>query len=227
MQIKGGQQTDDVRLDRVIHFDEKSRAFPVREVIAPTKPRSYSWKAGPVVDQGKEGACVGFGWTGSVLARPQACPPPADANAYALGVYREAQKIDAYPGEDYSGTDVLAGAKVLQSRGIVVEYRWAFGLDDVVLALGYKGTVVLGINWYESMYEAPNGRVNVSGQKVGGHCILARGVNVKNQTVLLRNSWGVDWGSGGDAVISFDDLGKLLADAGEACVPIHRRVTLT
>lgn len=224
--LKGGQTTTDQRLDLVFHKDPRSLAYPVREVMEATKPRSYTWKGGPVVDQGNEGACVGFGWTGDIMARPHACTPPADPNRYAHDLYKAAQQIDAYPGDDYSGTDVIAGAKMLQQWGIVTEYRWAMGLDDVVLALGYKGPVVLGINWYASMYNAPGGVVTVSGAKVGGHCILARGVNVKARTVLLRNSWGSDWGNGGDAVISFDDLGRLLAEDGEACVPIHRKATL-
>lgn len=226
--LKGGQTTTDVRLDRVVHFDELSRDYPIRELVRSTsKPRGYTWRAGPVTDQGQEGACVGHGWTGHAMARPRPCRPPSNPSAYAHALYKEAQQIDAYPGDAYSGTDVIAGAKVLQSRGVVKEYRWAFGLQDVILALGYKGPVVLGIAWYDSMYDAPGGVVTVSGRKVGGHCILARGVNVKKSTILLRNSWGVGWGNGGDAVISFDDLDRLLHEDGEACVPIHWSVNLT
>ena len=141
---------------------------------------------------------------------------------YAFNLYRYCQTVDEWPGEAYSGTSVLAGAKVLQARGYLKEYRWAFGLDDLVLAVGYRGPAVLGIPWYESMYSAPNGRVAVSGRQVGGHCILARGVNVREQWVLLRNSWGTRWGVGGDARISFDDLDRLLKEGGEACIPSFR-----
>jgi hypothetical protein len=123
-------------------------------------------------------------------------------------------------GEQYDGTSTLDGAKELKDRGEISEYRWAFGLEQVILALGNVGPVVLGIPWYDSMYDAPNGELKVSGSKVGGHCILARGVSVTKGYVILRNSWGPDWGLGGDARISFDDLGRLLADDGEAVVPI-------
>lgn len=36
-------------------------------------------------------------------------------------------------------------------------------------------------------------------------------------------SWGADWGRNGEAYIGFDDLARLLADGGEACVPMKRR----
>lgn len=222
IELKGGQTTTDPRLDRIEHFDDRSQNFPVNALLRSTSaPRSYTWKGGPVTDQGREGACVGHGWTGELTARPKPCKIDGP-DAYAHALYKEAQQIDAYPGDAYSGTDVLAGAKVLAVRGLIKEYRWAFGLQDVLLAIGYKGPVVLGIPWYESMYSAPNGVLTVSGRKVGGHCILARGVNMKTRSVLLRNSWGVDWGQGGDAWIGFDALDGLLNDGGEACVPVYR-----
>lgn len=225
-QLRGGARTLDARLDRVEFFDPRSRNYPVTAVLpSSAKPRSYTWAGGPVSDQGQEGACVGHGWTSELTAKPKPVKLVEDPSAYAHALYKEAQTIDAYPGEDYSGTDVIAGAKVCQSRGFIKEYRWAFDFDDLVLALGYKGPAVLGIPWYNSMYNAPGGVVTVSGNVVGGHCILARGVNVKKETVLLRNSWGSDWGNGGDAVISYADLRRLLTEGGEACVPVVRSLT--
>lgn len=220
--LKNDVVTEDPRLDRVPQFDERSLQYPIRTLLrSAAAPRSYTWKGGPVTDQGREGACVGHGWTGELTARPKPVRL-SDPTGHALRLYKEAQFRDQWPGEAYSGTSVLAAAQILQDRGLIKEFRWAFGLDDVVMTLGYRGPVVLGIPWYESMYNAPGGVVTVSGRKVGGHCILARGVNVKKRQVLLRNSWGVSWGTGGDAVIGFDDLARLLNDDGEACVPVLR-----
>lgn len=222
IQLKDGHSTEDARLDRVPFFDPRSRSFPVTAALAPSAtPRSYTWRGGPVTDQGREGACVGHGWTGELTAKPKPCHLD-NPTGYAFDLYKRCQLIDQWPGEAYSGTSVLAGAQELAARGLLTEYRWAFGFDDLILALGRIGPAVLGIGWYESMYSAPNGVLSVSGRQVGGHCILARGVNVKKQTVLLRNSWGSDWGNGGDAVISFADLRRLMDDGGEACIPTVR-----
>jgi hypothetical protein len=137
-------------------------------------------------------------------------------------IYKEAQKIDPWPGETYEGTSVLAGAKIATSLGHYKEYRWAFGLQDLILALGYKGPAVLGINWYSSMYSPVNGIVKISGSVVGGHAILANGVSIPKQQVRLHNSWGPGWGNNGEAFISFADLGRLLNEGGEACIPVIR-----
>lgn len=230
MLLKGNTVTLDKRLDRVRQFDERSRQFPVtaHPKLAGKAPRSYSWAIpggrAAVLDQGAEGACVGFGWTGLAESRPKAHPRTNDD---ARKLYQRAKQLDEYPGEDYEGSSVLAGAKASVELGAVKEYRWAFGLDDVVLALGYAGPVVLGIPWYDSMYNAPVGaggraHIGVSGVQVGAHCILARAVHVGRQEVLLRNSWGADWGVNGDAWVSFADLDRLLHTDGEACVPIKK-----
>lgn len=222
--LKGGQVTLDPRLDRVMQFDERSRGYgivPLLESQMKATPRSYTWGAGPVTAQGREGACVGHGWTGELTAKPKQVRIP-NPDQYAFQLYKRCQQIDEWPGEAYSGTSVIAGAKELTSRGFLSEYRWAFGLDELVLAIGRQGPAVLGIPWHEGMYEAPGGILKVTGRQVGGHCILARGVSLRGRYVVLRNSWGPDWGIGGDARIGFDDLSALLQAGGEACIPVLR-----
>ncbi len=118
----------------------------------------------------------------------------------------------------------LACAPASSEAGHFSEYRWAFGLNDVLLAIGYTGPVVLGINWWEGMYSPDaNGYIRPEGSIVGGHAILARGVSRLRKDVTLRNSWGTDYGfNGGDCRITWDDLAVVLAQDGEACVPVGR-----
>jgi C1A family cysteine protease len=47
-------------------------------------------------------------------------------------------------------------------------------------------------------------------------------VDLENSYVLLRNSWGRGWGTLGDCKISLYDLGALLREQGEACIPSVR-----
>jgi hypothetical protein len=228
--LRDGSTVLDSRLTRLVQFDERSREYPVMASV-PTgaKPRSFTWGCGTVLDQGPDGACVGFSMTHELIAKP-AIVSGLDAKFAKEKVYWEAQKIDpwaggSYPGASpfYEGTSVLAGMKVLQKMGYVGEYRWAFGLNDLVMAVGYKGPAVLGIPWYNGMFDvAPCGHVHVTGQIAGGHAILCRGVNVKERTFLLHNSWGAGWGKNGTALISWDEMDRLLHEQGEAVIPVIR-----
>lgn len=217
----------DPRLDRRVEFDERSRYFPITAVLPKEaiRPRSYRWACPITLDQGQEGACVGFGWSHELAARPVQIKNVTNQSAQKL--YKTAQMLDDWPGEDYSGTSVIAGAKAVQQLypGEMQGYKWAFGLEEVVATLGYFGPVVLGIHWYDKMYDPDeDGFIHVGGELAGGHCILARGVNVKAKFVILRNSWGPSWGMQGDCRISFNDLSTLLSQQGEACIPIGRRL---
>lgn len=233
-------------LDRLQEFDERSRNFRAVEGIE-TKPlRSYTWSCDVYNDQGSEGACVGFAWSHELSARPSV--HKVDAN-FALSVYKRAKQIDPWPGEDYDGTSVLAGIKAvmetLNDRDLPLYggYRWAFGLQDVVRTIGYKGPVVLGINWHYSMYfPDENNFIAPTEEAIGGHAILANGVKVVGKTpdsvygvadwnnvdldksyVRLHNSWGTDYGDGGDCYITLRNLDALLRANGEACIPTLRR----
>jgi|SRR5215218_2023092 len=235
--LRGGNTTADPRLDRIPSFDPLSYGYPVRALLAEevgdAKPslRSFTWNiAGSVLDQGNEGACVGFSHSARVMSDPDR--DRSIDNAYARTVYREAQRVDEWTGEDYEGTSVLAGAKVLASRGEYESYWWAFGIEDALRSIGYLGPNVLGIYWLESMFDArPSGLLEVSGRIAGGHAILARGVRLKArlpgeglkpiEVVRLRNSWGDSWAVNGDAYIRVDDLEGLLKADGECCVPVE------
>lgn len=220
--LKGGHFAADIRLDRLPQFDPRSRMFGIAPVVETRPPRSYSWRTPTVLDQGQEGACVGFGWSHELLARPIAQRGIDDAFAHTL--YREAQEHDEWPGHDYSGTSVLAGAKAVMARGHIAEYRWGFSLDDMILALGYAGPVVLGTNWYTGMMDVDaEGFIRPTGSVEGGHCICAYSVSVPARRFGLINSWGLDWGRHGICYIGFDDMERLLHEQGEQCIPMGRK----
>lgn len=231
-------------VDRIPDFDERSRGFAAVAGIENEPLRSKQWKCDTYNDQGREGACVGFAWSHEIAAKPR--PIPTDAE-WALQVYNRAKQIDPWPGEDYSGTSVLAGVKavqeILNSRGnpLIKEYRWAFGTEDVIRTLGHKGPLVLGIEWHNShYYPDANGQIWLDDKVVGGHAILAKGVNlvwtddaaepvygnidVHKSLVTLHNSWGTNYGDGGDCYMSVYDLNYLLSQGGEACIPVRRSV---
>lgn len=212
-------------LGRLEEFDERSRLFSVGPLVEQRLPRSYTWKTHTDLNQGREGACVGFSWAQELAARPSVIQNVTDLTGTTI--YKNAQKLDEWPGENYSGTSVLAGVKAIQQLypGAIGEYRWAFNMDDLILALGYQGPAVIGVPWYSGMYNTDaNGFVHVKGNKVGGHAILVHGVNVFKKFFKLHNSWGSAWGICGGCRLSFDDMARLLSEKGEVCIPTKRGV---
>ncbi|HET7110237.1 MAG TPA: hypothetical protein VFI41_05160 [Gemmatimonadales bacterium] len=235
--MRGGGEVEDSRLGRVVQFDERSRSFPMTELIAELepakayKPRSHTWNCGVHLDQGQEGSCVGHAWAHELVAPPVVIE--GIDHDFARWIYKTAQKYDQWAGEAYEGTSTLAGAKVCagrppkmaEGRGLIGEYRWIFGdMDELIKTLGYFGPVVLGTNWYAGMMNTDkDGFVRKTGSLMGGHCILIKGVTLTKKAVRLHQSWGESWGQGGDAWLSFADLEALLGEQGELCVPVHRK----
>lgn len=192
-------------------------------------PRSYTWQVPEPLDQGSEGACVGFGFAHELAARP--VPIAGITNDYAFAIYHWARQHDEWPGENYDGTSVLAGAKAVSEwLALITEYRWAFSLDDVVRTIAYRGPVILGCNWWTGMMRPESdGRIRPSGVIEGGHCILAPrhtgeryGIKEQRRRVYVYNSWGYadrwPW-----AWLTYDDFERVLLEAGEACVPVIRK----
>jgi len=229
MILKNNQTTEDPRLDRVVLFDERSKAFPIRATIEQKKPRSYTWRCMEWFDQGREGKCVAYGIGHELAARPSeitGLTPEVLQN-----IYWQAQRNDPWPGGSYpgaqpfyDGTAVLAGVKEAQSLGYFGSYRWSFSLAELNMGLSYAGPAVLGLAWYEGMFNTDSqGYIRVTGQVTGGHCVCARGVDIKNKRILIRNSWSATWGINGDAWITFDDMDRLLHEQGEACFFLDRK----
>ena len=89
--LKDGSKTEDVRLDRIKFFDDRSRGFPIRALVGPKELRSYTWRCDIFLDQGNEGACVGFGVSYELAARPSEVPD-MDNQFAREKIYWEAQK---------------------------------------------------------------------------------------------------------------------------------------
>ena len=227
IKLKDGTTSEYNQLDRITQFDEKSRNYPLASSIENKEWRSYTWRCNEVFDQGKDGACVAYALGHELAARPAEVRGIND-RWLKEDVYWEAQKIDPWPGGSYpgagtssepfyEGTSVLAGVKILHSKGFFQEYRWAFSIDELILGLGRKGPAVIGVNWFEGMlYPDSKGYIHKTGNPVGGHAVLVRGVNLKKEHVLIRNSWGMGWGKNGDCYMKIGELETLLKDRGEA-----------
>lgn len=207
-------------LNRRVQFDERSRAHPVRTLTANRAPRSYTWNCPVWLDQGSEGACTGFSASHAVAARPLRQTPITNETAFAL--YQEAKRRDEWAGEDYDGSSVLGAVKAARVKGLCGSYKWAFGEAELCGAVSWIAPVVIGVNWYDGMFEPDkHGKLTVAGRLSGGHAIAVIGYSLRTGLYKLRNSWGKSWGKDGNCFISKADMTRLLSEQGEAAVMIR------
>lgn len=208
-------------LGRLPAADARDRQYLMRELVPAevSLPDRYYYRTGVVLDQGDTPTCVGHAWRqflSSALLMSKSGPD-------AFAIYHAAQLVDEWPSEDYAGTSVRAGARVLKAMGRLREYRWAWHVNDVkTWLLAGKGTVVLGTDWYDGFGEPDrHGFVHMSGRVRGGHAFLAVGYSDKLGAFRCLNSWGAEYGQRGRFWLPGEYLEKLINDNGEACTAVE------
>ncbi len=175
--------------------------------------------------------CVGFGVTHELMFYPVPVRR-VDATFAREKIYWVAQEGDPWPGGSYpgaspayEGTSVLYGVKAAADLGYYKEYRWATSENELALGVGYLGPAIIGVDWYEGMFEPDSkGFIRPTGEKMGGHCCLIIGINIRSGHYVIRNSWGPTWGDNGNCKISREDMSKLIRDNGEACIISQRTI---
>ena len=215
---------DTYGLGRGYSLDERDKKYLIKSILKPTTPTITSkyWNAEEWWgNQGNTPQCVGYAWAHWIEDGPVThggIPPIVNPTL----VYREAQKIDEWPGEQYAGTSVRAGAKYLKNTGKISSYLWAYDLDTLVNTILTKSPVVVGTNWYNNMfYPDKFGIIRVGGRLAGGHAYVINGVDTKTKMFRMKNSWGRTWGQKGHAFISFTDMTRLIREQGEICLAIE------
>jgi hypothetical protein len=206
--------------------DPRSLQFGVRAAVAGSAPLTdHLWHIGEVLDQGADGACVGF----AVVAAHNAVSDLDVDAVEARAIYARAQRLDEVPGEAYTGTSVLAGMQAGVEAGLFGGYRWAFGTRDVAQAVLQIGPVVVGVPWLSGMFDTgPGGLVTLTGDDEGlGHCLAVVGIRLKGPQgqpgpfFVWQNSYGPGYGDDGLGYVHHRDLATLLHGIGEAAIPMQ------
>jgi hypothetical protein len=99
---------------------------PTLVEVGTTIPLDSYRKAGvPILDQGQEGACTGFGLATVVhyLLRTRKVSPDSGKVSPRM-LYAMARRYDAWPGEAYDGSDCRGAMKGWHKHGVCAEKLW-------------------------------------------------------------------------------------------------------
>lgn len=188
---------------------------------SPTGPVEWN-NPRPVLDQGNYGTCVGNGW-----AQWGNTDPINDSYTedMAKSIYYDATCFDGDCDSTYqNGSTVRSGAKAMQmpKRARLSTYAFASTVDDAITWIMQQGPVVFGTDFTWDM-ESPDstGLVHPTGGVAGGHCYIGVGFDPTTNKIKFLNSWGPDWGVGGNFYMYKNEFEQLFADAGEACTAVE------
>lgn len=120
------RRTLDARKDTL---DFRDRMYVPALVEVPTRiPLSdYQRFQVPILNQGTEGACTGFGLAtvaNYLLVRRKVVPDPIPVSPRMF--YELAKRYDEWPGEDYSGSSARGAMKAWHKHGVCAEKEWPF-----------------------------------------------------------------------------------------------------
>lgn len=210
------------RLDVDLSQDPRNADFRMATVLPaePGRLRSRRWECVARLDQGAEGACVGY-----AAAHWFACERMVQrvSRSVALFFYRGAQDHDQWPGRNYEGTSVTGLMRFLSGLGVIGEYRWIYDFDELVQTLALHGPVILGAQWREGCFEPDYyGVIRYTGAIRGGHAVTINEVDFESERIGIVQSWGRSHGINGCVWMSFDDARQMLLTRPSIAYPAKR-----
>lgn len=227
-------RTFDVRPD-TLDFRDRMYEATLVEVPMHVPLGEYLALDVPLLDQGSEGACTGFGLATVahyLLRRRHVVPDPAPVSPRML--YDMARRYDEWPGEDYSGSSARGAMKGWYKHGVCAQALYPqgrnarSGLTDARTAdalkrplgsyfrVNHKDLVAMHAALAEVGILYATARVHEGWSQVGRDGVIELSprllgghafalVAYDDQGFWLQNSWGPHWGRGGFARISYDD----------------------
>jgi hypothetical protein len=215
-------------------IDFRDRMYEPTLVEVPTfrSLEEYRKTGAPILDQGQEGACTGFGLATVVnyLLRTRK-QKSSEMVVSADMLYRLARRYDEWPGEKYDGSSARGAMKGWHKHGVCASDTWlsakkrltAKVSDEAVInplgayyRVNHKDLVAIHCAITETgiLYATANvhegwdsvdkkGIIPFKEQMLGGHAFAI--VAYDNEGLWIQNSWGGDWGMAGFARISYDD----------------------
>ena len=189
-------------------FEPTLIEVPVRRPL-----QEYRKRAVPILDQGREGACTGFGLATVVhylLRARRVVPDKADVSARML--YEMARRYDEWPGESYEGSSARGAMKGWHKHGVCSSRHWKYvGAQEGAL---YK-------NRFSDALRRPLGayyRVNHK-DIIAVHAAIAE-VGILFATAQVHEGWS---GVGRDGRVEWTDGTTILGGHAFAIVAYDER----
>ncbi|XAL98386.1 C1 family peptidase [Phycisphaeraceae bacterium D3-23] len=194
----------------------------------------------PILDQGQEGACVGFALAGVINVLNQQRRNPTQVSARML--YEMAKRHDEWEGERYSGSSCRGGIKGWHHTGVCTEAEWPYAVNrkgrlTVKRAKAARKNTIgayyrlrhrisdfhTAINEAHVLFASANVHAGWDNENIkdgviphratleGGHAFAIVGYNEAG--FWVQNSWGPDWGQRGLALWTYEDWHENITDA--------------
>lgn len=209
------------RLGRNINHDARSLRFRPPPAAV---DKSASWKRRvSVFNQGNLGSCTGNAQAGLLGTDPFFDTMPKDVvidESLAIRIYKEATKIDPYPGTyppTDTGSDGLSVSKVAKNLGYISGYLWATSLPEAQTLI-QQGPFIIGTEWTTGMEDPDDYGIiknPSSGYVRGGHEYECFARDAENDLWWFWNSWGSSWGLNGSFAYNSAGLSALLSRGGD------------
>ena len=205
------------------------------EVMPTSDLAAYRGLSVPVLDQGREGACTGFGLaTVANYLRLMLGLQPSVDRVSARMLYIMARRYDEWEGEAYEGSSARGAMKGWHKHGVCGAALWkdndlkadldtARAADALKRPLGayfrvnHRDLVAMhsAISEVGVLYGTARVHQGWMDVKPGDQNIVFKEgtvgghafaiVGYDTDGIWIQNSWGPDWGSGGLARVSYDD----------------------
>ena len=189
----------------------------------------------PVLNQGKEGACTGFGLAAVANYLLWCRRVVRDGSRVSSRMFYEmARRYDEWPGEKYSGSSARGAMKGWHKHGVCAEKEWPYAVDKAGtltlkrsedaarrplgayfrvnhenLVAMHSALAEVGILYATAKVHEGWGQVGADG-KIPFKTKMLGGhafaiVGYDENGFWIQNSWDVVWGKKGFALISYDD----------------------
>jgi pimeloyl-ACP methyl ester carboxylesterase len=224
----------------VVADSPDARDWIYQPALIQLKPELNPPKKLRILNQGREGACTGFGLAAAINLLNTRRKNNISVSPRML--YEMARKFDEWEGEEYSGSNCrgaiqgwanmgvceesywayksskpgalsVAAAKNARSNTIGAYYRMMPRIADFHTALNETGAIFCSAHVHKgwSRNQAKSGIIPFSEEQTGGHAFLLVGYDTKG--FWIQNSWGEKWGNKGLALWSYEDWERNLIDA--------------